>query len=469
MGPAVDPFSKATALAELLAKAIEELRSMKPQEKPKADPKSNTEKGSRQLQPHDEKSKFNPRGTSPFVIVQSGLTTFFDEPSDNGEASEAGEESSQRRSSFSRYDTTDSEDENWKPKPRETSQRVTFAPGTFDETELSDRSDEEGNERLRKRHALTHPDLSTLTQTSNPLKVVRTVQRNLDFIPDILYELEEKHQLLLAEQYGVDPVKPPSYKSLVDASSDSEDEESSRGDIIPEMPKLSNCEDEAIVLRNVKPEIPELSISEDEASSPRNANSETREIPETEDEATDLAPSIRFGRKHSKVEVKGTKVRKTAQEYYERTDEERAQAAREARIADAENNAPDRTSHPKVEYGPNRTEIEVMGSKGPEITREFYKATNEEITKAAKECRRMIAHVTKEEQPKKDRIWQEVYKWAKENGIKNDSPYKTYLMHEWSEKKYTREYLRRRLAEVPVEVPQDPDLSIEYLLRTPPR
>jgi hypothetical protein len=133
-----------------------------------------------------------------------------------------------------------------------------------------------------------------------------------------------------------------------DANSDSEDEESSRGDIIPEMPKLSNCEDEAIVLRNVKPEIPELSISEDEASSSRNANSETREIPETENEATDLAPSIRFGRKHSKVEAKGTKVRKTAQEYYERTDEERAQAAREARIADAENNAPDRTSHPKL-------------------------------------------------------------------------------------------------------------------------
>lgn len=104
-----------------------------------------------------------------------------------------------------------------------------------------------------------------------------------------------------------------------------------------------------------------------------------------------------------------------------------------------------------------------MGSKGWEVTREFYKATDEEIAQAAKECRRMIARVAKEEKPNKDRICQEVYRWAKENGIENDSPYKTYLTHEWPEKKYIREYLRRRLAEVPVEVPQDPDLSMEYL------
>jgi len=109
MEPAVDPLSKATALAELLAKAIEELRSMKPQEKSNTEPESSVKKDSHQMQPQaqprDEKSKFNPRGTSPFVVVQSSLTTFFDEPSDDGEVSEASQESSQRRSSFSRYDT----------------------------------------------------------------------------------------------------------------------------------------------------------------------------------------------------------------------------------------------------------------------------------------------------------------------------------------------------------------------------
>lgn len=123
MEPAVDPLSKATALAELLAKAIEELHSMKPQEKSNTEPESSVKKDSYQMQPQaqprDEKSKFNPRGTSPFVVVQSGLTTFFDEPSDDGEVSEASQESSQRRSSFSCYDTTDSEDEDWKPEPRE--------------------------------------------------------------------------------------------------------------------------------------------------------------------------------------------------------------------------------------------------------------------------------------------------------------------------------------------------------------
>lgn len=339
-------LSTVAVIADTLSKALDEIRRI--QEKANnvkkailstEQPPKPIKSESQTAPPKDRFGSSKFRRTTPCVVIR-GKSKDADEMNDFIIMdSEEERRRKRRRRSFS--DSSDSVDE-WKPVSRKSRRKsVLFAPKSpsldytsdfdivespeiFSEEEEEDSEDESPRARAKSIQPVTRiipPVKRTVSETviskkvfniddlpshrtSGPFKIPRTVQRTVDSIPDVIYRMEEDHQLNLAELHGVELPKP-----------------------VPEAPKVA-------------------------------------EIPDSEDSGSE------------EEEEKVTKMR----------------------------------------YGPNRTEIAIKGTKEMERTREFYGPTDEELARAKVEGHKMIKQCVAEEKPKKEQIWKDVYKWAKENG-----------------------------------------------------
>ncbi|KAE8440977.1 hypothetical protein EG329_006140 [Mollisiaceae sp. DMI_Dod_QoI] len=301
--------------------------------------------------------------------------------------------------------------------------------------------------KSQKKTAKAHLGTTVKRQEGIP-DMIRAVQRTPAFIPESVFKVEESFQRRLVDMHGYNyapknRILGSDWKNLLSSDELSDFEEGKGSD-----EKVRGIEKERYEVRNrdiIERALGKLPVSVGGAGDKDKGDGESGVG--MEEKKKDCIPW------QSKSKAGREKQAEGEREEEEET-EERIEKTRSEPIV----------KEKKLEYIPIKTGVKVNKMKKQERIREFHCATDEELKMAAEECEALIQQSAEEERPKKEKIWKEVYEQAKKNNIQNDGPYKTYLPREWPEKKYIREYLRRRLASINVEDTPLEELSMKCLV-----